>query len=136
MKILHVITAIQKAAGTSVFVAELASHQVQRNHKVSIVYRVTWRDDNYELNPQVELIGERDFWAFSSDRRYDIVHIHGLWEPMLHGFATYAKKKNIKVIWSPHGGLTKWAMRNHWWKKLPIWYLYQKKRLDQKHKQN
>jgi len=129
MRILHVITGMRKAAGTSVFVGELAREQVVRGHHVTIVHREIWRKDNYELDSKIEFVGEPDFWASAEGRSYDIVHIHGLWEPMLHRFAAYARKHGVKIVWSPHGGLTKWAMHNHWWKKLPIWFLCQKRDL-------
>ena len=129
MSILHVITGMRKAAGTSVFVGELAGEQARRGHQVSIVHREIWRKDNYTLDSKVDFVGEPDFWASIGERSYDIVHIHGLWEPMLHRFARYARRCGKKIVWSPHGGLTKWALGNHWWKKLPIWFLYQKRDL-------
>lgn len=55
----------------------------------------------------------------------DLVHIHGLWDLWLHRWANVARKAGVKVVWSPHGMLTPWALRNKWWKKLPALVLYQ-----------
>ena len=129
MKILHVITSMIKTAGTSIFVRGLAHEQVERGHNVAIVHLGIWLKDIYELDSRIEFVGEPDFWSAVDGCFYDIVHIHGLWEPMLHRFAVYARKHGIKIVWSTHGALTKWALRNHWWKKLPVWLLYQKRDL-------
>ena len=131
MKILHVITGMRKAAGTSVFVGELSHKQVGRGHQVTIVHRETWRKDNFDLDPMIEFVGETTFWTTVNNRSYDIVHIHGLWETMLHRFARYAKRRNIRIVWSTHGALAKWAFNYKLWKKLPAWWLYQKRDLKQ-----
>jgi glycosyltransferase involved in cell wall biosynthesis len=57
----------------------------------------------------------------------DIVHIHGIWHWFYHKALRSAKEKNIKIVYSTHGMTSPWALRNNWWKKLPAWFLYQKK---------
>ena len=62
----------------------------------------------------------------SSDERFDIVHIHGLWEFPLISAARWAVGHGIPMAWSPHGALAPWAMRHHWWKKFLVWHFAQK----------
>ena len=129
MKILHVITGMRKAAGTSVFVGELAHEQVAKGHSVDIVHQETWRDDIYPLAHGVNLIAKDDFIKSLSSREYDIMHVHGLWEWMLHVFVKIGEKKNWPMVWSPHGSITPWSMKFRRWKKLPVWILWQKRDL-------
>lgn len=105
MKILHVITGLQKAAGTTTFVENVVSGLRQKGHNVEIV-----------MSPD----------GFC---RCDIIHIHGLWSGLLHRAACYARHNKIPVVWSAHGMTAPWAMRHKWWKKLPAWLLYQKRDL-------
>ena len=61
----------------------------------------------------------------STLKSYDIVHIHGLWDLWLHRWAKAAGKASVKVVWSPHGMLQPWALKNKWWKKVAALALYQ-----------
>lgn len=40
----------------------------------------------------------------------DILHVHALWSPCLHQAVQWARKKKIKIVVSPHGMLTPWAL--------------------------
>lgn len=121
MKVLHVITGIRKAAGTSVFAGEVANELVAQGHEVTIAVADPKCDDCYKLDPRVKLIGFDDVVVGD----YDIVHIHALWTLVLSRIAKTARKVGVKVVWSPHGMLTPWALRNKWWKKLLGLALYQ-----------
>lgn len=127
MRILHVIAGIRKIAGTSVFVCELAREQVMLGHHVDVVHEEVRRTDNYPLDERVRLIGKKDFLKDAENREYDIVHIHGLWKWMLHTFTNLSVKRGWPIIWSPHGSITPWAMRFKAWKKIPAWWLWQKR---------
>ena len=105
MKVLHVITGMQKAAGTTTFVENVVDGLRQQGHDVEIV-----------MSPD-------------GFRRCDIIHIHGLWSGLLHRAACYARHNKIPVVWSTHGMTAPWAMRHKWWKKLPAWLLYQQRDL-------
>lgn len=105
MKIIHVITGMQKAAGTTTFVENVVSGLRTEGHDVDIAM-----SENY--------IG-----------KCDIIHIHGLWSPLLHKASCFAISNNIPILWSTHGMTAPWSMRHKWWKKLPAWLLYQKKDL-------
>lgn len=121
MKILHVITGMRKAAGTSVFAGEVANELIAQGHEVSIAVANPKLDDCYKLDPRVKLI--RFDEVVVAD--YDIAHIHALWSPVLSRVAKSARKAGVKVVWSPHGMLTPWALKNKWWKKLLGLALYQ-----------
>ena len=127
MKILHVITAIQKAAGTSVFCCELCNELVRRGHDVVLAVSVFSIKEWYKIDPRVRLTSMNE--VANGDERFDIVHIHGLWQIELHRIVKWTKRQKMPLVWSPHGSLTEWAFRFKWWKKMPAWWLYQKRDL-------
>lgn len=105
MKILHVITGMQKAAGTTTFVENVVDGLRAKGHDVEVV-----------MSPD----------GFC---QCDLIHIHGLWSGLLHKASRFAKKNNIPVVWSTHGMTAPWSMHHKWWKKLPAWLFYQKRDL-------
>lgn len=121
MKILHVITSIRRAAGTSIFVVELANELVVRGHEVSIAVINPCANDACDIDSRIKLIGISEL----GDGSFDVVHIHALWTPILHKVSTWAHKHHIPIVWSPHGMLQKWALKNKWWKKIFALALYQ-----------
>lgn len=121
MKILHVITGLQKAAGTSVFAGEVANELVAQGHEVAIAVVDPAAPDCYPLDPRVKLVS----FSGVDVTQYDVIHIHALWATALSMIAKAARKAGVKVVWSPHGMLTPWALKNKWWKKLLGLALYQ-----------
>ena len=131
MKILHVITGLPKAAGTSVFCGEVANGLATMGHDVTIAVVNPDAPNLYPLDERVKLIS---ISSILNPNSYlltpnSVVHIHGLWSPILHKVSNWAKANKIPVVWSPHGMLTPWAMHNKWWKKYLAWWLYQRRDL-------
>ena len=58
-----------------------------------------------------------------------ILHIHGLWLKEQQRAAVWARKNRVPVVWSTHGMTSPWAIRNKWWKKIPAWWIYQRRNL-------
>lgn len=58
-----------------------------------------------------------------------ILHLHGIWKRPQHLAAKWAKRNGVPIVWSTHGMTAPWSMRHRWWKKLPAWWLYQKRDL-------
>lgn len=127
MKILHVITGMRKAAGTSVFCGEVANGLVAAGHDVVIAVANPESADSYPVDSRVELISVVSLIHSPTPSllHFDLIHIHALWSPLLHSISKLAKKNGIPVVWSPHGMLQKWALKNKWWKKLVALALYQ-----------
>jgi len=123
MKLLHVITGLQKAAGTSVFCVELCNHLALQGEDCYIVVRQKSESDclPHSSVPVLEVEGNPSALPFEPD----IVHIHALWDPFLHRFATWARKNHIPLAISPHGMLTPWALKQKRLKKGLALALYQ-----------
>ena len=112
MKVLHVITGLQKAAGTTTFV-ENAVRELRA------------------LGNEVDICTCADSSALArTDFDYDIVHIHGLWSSLLHRASRVAKRRGVPVVWSTHGMTAPWAMRHKRWKKFVPWLVYQRRDLS------
>ena len=119
MNILHVSAGIQETCGVSRFLMETARAQMGLGHRVCVVTTMTCGYPVGEVD--VRLMDD----PTSVDFQPDIVHIHGVWSRYLHRMTVWCRKRRIPYIISPHGALTKWALRYHWWKKLPAMLLYQ-----------
>lgn len=126
MKILHIITGLQKAAGTSVFVGELASQQAADGHAVTILVK-SRSPLEHPISPSVSIITKDDpsILDLHLQPTPTIVHLHALWDPWLTKTACHFRKQGAKIVWSPHGMLTPWALKNKWPKKVAGLLLYQ-----------
>ncbi len=124
MKILHAITGMQKAAGTSVFCGEILNELVKMGEDCRLLVQRR-SDDFYAIDDRVKVF-EGDACCVSADGWMpDIVHIHALWSPWLFKIYRWARKNGVKVVWSPHGMLTPWSLSQKKWKKRLALALYQ-----------
>lgn len=117
MKILQIVPIMPKASGVTTFVENVVAELRVLGHEVDVVTK-----DYY--------CGDRESRACVL-KRYDVVHVHNLWDPWLHLWAQAARKVEMKVVWSPHGTLTPWAMHYKWLKKKVAWMLYQRRDLQE-----
>lgn len=122
MKILHVITGLRRAAGTTVFCVRVAEVCVQADHTVAIA--VMGQNPETDAVPEgVPVVTWKPGEALPF--RPEILHVHGLWTPWLHRAQVWARRERIPIVLSPHGMLAPWAMAHKRWKKLLPWTLYQ-----------
>ena len=129
MKILHLITGMRKAAGTTVFCGEVCRELAGAGHEVALATSDRSSPNRYVSDPRVREISLESI-PLPDTRlpfRPDIVHIHAIWAPVLHRAAKWAFRQGIPVVWSPHGMLTPWSLGNHRLKKLAAWWLYQRR---------
>ena len=113
MKFFHVIqfcTDLASASGVNCFCTEL-------NREL--------RDESRIVRKTTDLPDSKEFKAPL------LIHIHGIWLREHHRAAKWARRHGIPIVWSTHGMTAPWSMHHKWWKKLPAWWLYQKR--DLKH---
>lgn len=60
----------------------------------------------------------------------DLVHTHGLWLYYQVVAYRYAAATGIPLVVSPRGMLEPWAFRHNRFRKLPLWWLYEKRGLQ------
>ena len=57
---------------------------------------------------------------------FDLVHLHGLWDPALHKVAKACRNAGVEYLISPRGMLDPWALSVKRWKKRVALALYQR----------
>ena len=123
VRILHVITGLQRAAGTTVFCVELCDHLTHAGVECAIAVQALGQDI---CQPRHSVSVSEVTNGFEGiPFQPDIVHIHALWSPFLHRAMRWARSKKLPIIYSPHGMLTPWALNNKRLKKLTALALYQ-----------
>ena len=65
------------------------------------------------------------------DHKCDIIHSHGLWLQCNRHAAICARNLNIPHIISTRGMLEPWAFAHNFWKKRPLWFIWQKRALQE-----
>ncbi|MEJ8566883.1 glycosyltransferase [Elongatibacter sediminis] len=60
-----------------------------------------------------------------------ICHLHGLWSPVLHQAAAWARSAAVPYVVSTRGMLAGWALGHKAWKKKLAWSVYQRRDLQQ-----
>lgn len=122
MKILHVITGLRRAAGTTVFCVRVAEACVQTGNTVAIAV-MGQNSETDEVSKRVPVVT----WESGKTLpfRPDVIHVHGLWTPWVHRAQVWARREGLPVVLSPHGMLAPWAMAHKRWKKILPWVLYQ-----------
>ena len=110
MKILSVGYALEKASGVTTFVEETAAGLRALGHEVDVVDVLKGADRTGDVG------------------KYDIVHLHCLWQ--LHKYAVAARKAKVPIVWSTHGMTAPWAMRHKWLKKKIAWWMFQRRDLE------
>lgn len=56
---------------------------------------------------------------------FDIVHIHGVWDPRLHHVAKMCRAAKVPYVIAPRGMLEPWSLKQKWLKKRIARFLYQ-----------
>ena len=66
------------------------------------------------------------YWLFNNLKKYDLVHIHCVFN--LFSFLTcfFSKLFNLPYILSPHGALDPYCFSYKWWKKIPYYYFIER----------
>ena len=110
MRIIHFCPDDRASSGINKFCSELNRHLVALGVDSSIIRTPSDLATSHQPPPA-------------------ILHLHEMWLPSVHAAAAWARQKGVPIVWSTHGMTAPWSMRHKWWKKLPAWWLYQKRDL-------
>lgn len=128
MKILHAIRGLPVAAGTTTFVVEIANEMARHGHEVVVaVYCEPSPHDVGLFDGRVTVLSIAK--VIAGGLKFDVVHLHALWSWDLHRVAVWARRCGVRIVWSPHGMLTEWALSQGRMKKLFAWHLFQRRDL-------
>ncbi len=127
MRILQIIAGLHRIGGTTTFVGELSNALAVQGEDVTMaMFRIRSADD-FTLDNRVSCMHVAE--VRNRPRDFAVVHVHGLWDREVFWASGWALKNGIPLVWSPHGMLAPWALRNRWWKKFVPWHLYVRRRL-------
>lgn len=120
MKVLHVITGLSRSAGgparsSQGLVAALCQAGVD-----AWIYPLD--------NADPWILGVRKFTQTLSTqtlKHFDLVHIHGVWDPRLHKVAVMCRKAGVPYVIAPRGMLEPWSLKQKWLKKRIARFFYQ-----------
>lgn len=111
--ILHAIPGLVRAAGTSVYCAELAAELARQGVPSTIALP---QPPGLDACPTPSEVVVGTFAAAGPTPT--VVHVHGLWHPFLHRVARASRIRGVPVVVSPQGMLTPWALGH---KRLKKW---------------
>lgn len=132
MKILHVIPRLDFADGGPVrAVIDLSNATQKRGHQIAVA---SWaapdapQDWNAPGRPHTITVPEPDLpGGFLSKpqirdlrpivSRFDLIHLHGIWEPLVLQFARMAEHQDVPWVVSIRGMLDRWCMKQRALKK-------------------
>lgn len=139
LRILHVVESLDPAMGGPPVVAlKLATAQARQGDDVHMMsYRVPGAEEDIETffaeTPDSRLVGQKLLGPASRLERLmgqgvaraapdimrdmDVVHLHGVWAPMLMRVAREARRLGVGYVATPHGMLHPWIMSQGWLKK-------------------
>ena len=127
MRILQVIAGLHRIGGTTTFAGELSNALATQGEDVTLAMFRKWGEDDFTLDVRVKGLPIAE--VRNRPRDFDVVHVHGLWDREVFWASGWALQSGIPLVWSPHGMLAPWALRNRWWKKFVPWHLYVRRRL-------
>lgn len=126
MKVLHIVPYLPKASGVTTFVDEVSKQLVAKGVGCAVCV------ETVDCFGMTKVEGVPRISVDEGLRRlndFEVIHIHGIWRPCMHKFVVAARKFKKPIVWSLHGMLSPWAMKFKRWKKLPVWWLWQKRDL-------
>ena len=129
MRVLHIVPYLPKASGVTTFVVECTDElqRIGNPQTIAINDMSQWDVAVSQVGvPRIEIARALEGMKCGE---WDVLHIHGIWSPFMHRFVSVAISYSIPIVWSLHGMLAPWAFRSKLWKKLPVWWLWQKRDL-------
>ena len=142
MRVIHVVPSVsQEASGTSYAVTRLCETLIEGGTEAGVA--TLSAAEQQEARPYLMTfptgVGPRRLgvspglrrWLAdgTASRRFDIVHNHGLWMmPNVYpGLA--CRQTRCRLLVSPHGTLSRWALGVHGLRKRVFWHLWQERAL-------
>ena len=121
MKVLHVISGISPVSGGPTRSVKGLCRALSQSG-VDVTLLVLHGNDIFD-NP----CGVKTIYGDIPDvNGYDLVHLHGLWDPSLHYVSKGCRSASKKYVISPRGMLDPWALSVKKWKKRIALSLYQR----------
>ena len=131
VKALHVITGISRKAGGP---SRSSQGLVAGLCKAGVDAWIYPLDGSEPWIPGVRKyeIGVGDRCRCTAElKKFDLVHLHGIWDLRLHKVAVMCRKAGVPYVIAPRGMLEPWSLKQKWLKKRIARFLYQDRDLKQ-----
>jgi len=142
MKIIQSIASLKKChGGTTFFATNLSRALSKLGTEVSLISEEFTKEIDLYIPPKDEvntILMKRKKGILTNiyDKTFShalkihlkqnaLVHVTGLWQPIIHSIIVEAKKLDLPILISPQGMLEPWALKHRFWKKKLAWFLYQ-----------
>lgn len=134
LRILHTIGSLDPSTGGPArSVPQLAAAQAALGHDVMLWTPESQTEAITDAAPRCparrRLIGPLAA-ALDAAGPVDLLHDHGLWNPLHHRISVEARRRRIPRVVSPRGMLEPWALHHKAMKKRVAWGLYQRRDLQ------
>ena len=133
MKVLHFIHSLDSAiGGPARSVPGLGLALERAGVDISIASWVPPSDD-LETQPVGYVRLSREGWRSrlrGHVKEQDLIHVHGVWDPIVELVCHYARAERVPYIVTPRGSLDQWSLTQKRFKKWLAWSLYQKRTLQ------
>jgi len=142
MRILHVISSLDsRAGGPPMVISRLAAAQAGLKHDVGILYYGVAEGEGAGAAVEMDVSKlphgagvrchrlpppDKREWVTASAAKSrlrelmaetDVIHLHGIWDPILKAAAGVARRVGVPYVVAPHGMLDAWALSLKKWKK-------------------
>lgn len=133
MKVLHIVSSISRTGGgpsrsVQGLVAGLQAEGVEAYLLAIKPLGEPWVDGvkYFRCIGKMKWFGvQKDIECAIDEIKPDLIHIHSIWQLMLHFGAAAARKKGVPYIIAPRGTLEKWSLNQKWLKKKIALLTYQ-----------
>jgi glycosyltransferase involved in cell wall biosynthesis len=130
VNICHVVATFDPAHGGPLIVAtRLAEAQAALGHSVTLAGACgeehLIKNQRAAANANIQVRGFSGTREFGSLMPFDLVELHGIWEPTLLKIARFCRRSNVPYVVCPHGMLDDWSLNQKAFKKrvaLSIFY--------------
>ena len=125
MRVLHVITGIGRASGGPSRSAQGLVAALCKQGVDAWIYSFDGAKPWIEgvRRVEIDLVGSRSRTA--ELKKFDLVHIHGIWDLRLHKVAAMCRKAGVPYVIAPRGMLEPWSLKQKWLKKRIARFIYQ-----------
>ena len=144
MRVLHTVQSLSRgAAGVFYFLNDLTRWQSELGCEVTVVGlpdKASASAEHLWQHARTEFVRPLPlrFLPFATGLgeivtrvKPDLIHCHGLWAYHSLLVPRLCKERRVPFIVSPHGMLEPWAWRHRAWKKRPVWWLWERRFLQQ-----
>lgn len=129
MKILHVISSIDKSSGGPArSVPKLCEYLANDQYQISLVSKPCSDPIALQTSEHYQSYFVSFFTVIRKFKKVspDIIHLQHIWTPYIHLFAAICHIKKIPYLITPRGMLEPWIMQQNPWKKKLGMLLYQR----------